>query len=206
MTVFSGANGSFVVTGTDPNTPVQALTFTATQSGAPALTVLTVTKIDSTSSRVSFTAPVLPVGQVLTASITLTITAKNSSGVVSAASFTTVTVKPLPDTVTITAAEYRTSKIRLVITATSSVTSTNVVLKLDPYTCLVPNVAGAAPCPNGVFDPSTLGNTFTNNGGGLYTLTLVGAPEPAIPPAKPLTVRSNLLGASPATALTKISN
>ena len=46
----------------------------------------------------------------------------------------------------------------------------------------------------------------TNNGGGLYTLTLVGAPEPAIPPATPLVVESNLGGVSPPHGLDRIRN
>ena len=29
------------------------------------------------------------------------------------------------------------------------------------------------------YDPALLGNTFTNTGGGIYTLTLAGAPQPA---------------------------
>ena len=114
------------------------------------------------------------------------------------------TVKPIPDAVLITNAEYRTGKIRLVVTASTNVVSPNVVLTLDPYVCAVPNVAGAPPCPNGSFDPSTIGNTFTNNGGGLYTMTLVGAPEPAVPPALPLKARSNLGGVSPAHGLDRI--
>ena len=204
IAVFSGANGSFIVTGTDPNAvPAVPLTFTVTQAGVPALTGLTVTQLTPTSARVNFTAPVLPVGQVTSSVVTLTITARNTALLVSAPEFTTVTVTPIPDIVTITNAEYRTGKVRLVMTASSSVNSPNVVLKLNPYACAVPNVAGAPPCPGGIFDPATIGNTFTL-AGGVYTLTLVGAPEPAIPPATPLTVTSNLNGTSPAHGLDRI--
>ena len=45
---------------------------------------------------------------------------------------------------------------------------------------------------------------FTNNGGGLYSLTLNGVPEPAIPAATPLDVKSNLTGDSGFFALTKV--
>jgi hypothetical protein len=43
---------------------------------------------------------------------------------------------------------------------------------------------------------------FTNNGGGLYIITLVGAPQPGA--GNVLTVRSSLGGVSPASPLTKI--
>jgi hypothetical protein len=206
MTVFSGGASSFIVNGTDPNLPAQALTFTVTQAGVPALTVLTVTQLNATSARVNFTAPVLPVGQVTSSVITLTITARNTSLVSSAAEFTTITVNPLRDNVLITSTEYRTGKQRLAITATSSVVSPNVILKLNPYVCAVPQPVGAPACaqPANTFDPATLGNTFVNNGGGLYTITLVGAPEPAIPPAAPLTVSSNLGMTSPPHGLDRI--
>ena len=200
MTVFSNASGFFIVTGSDPNLPVQPLTFTATQAGAPALTVLTVTPLTSTSARVNFTAPLLPVGQVTSSVITLTITARNTSLVSSAPEFTTITVKPLRDNVLITSTEYRTGKARLTVNASSSVTSPNVVLKLNPYVCASPTVG--APCPGGVFDPATIGNTLANNGGGLYTIILVGAPQPG--PGTPLTVTSNLGTTSPPHGLDRI--
>jgi hypothetical protein len=52
------------------------------------------------------------------------------------------------------------------------------------------------------FDPANLGSVFTNTGAGTYTLTLVGAPEPALPPATPIVVKSNLGGTSLSTAIT----
>jgi hypothetical protein len=207
ISVFSGANGSIAVSGTDPGG--LKLTFTVTQAGAPALLNLRQTSATNASAVWSFTAPPLPLGQVIPSVINLTITAKNSAGAVSAQEFTTVTINPLPDIVGITIAEYRTTRQRLDITATSNIVSPNVVLKLNPYVCQVkaaPCVANAA----GVWmynpDPAAggAGNTFTNTGGGLYTITLVTAPEPAIPPATPLTVTSNLNGASAPSALTRI--
>jgi hypothetical protein len=104
----------------------------------------------------------------------------------------TVTFTPLPDTDTITVAEYRTLKQRLDVTAVSSVVNPNVVLTLQPYT-----TTGGA-----VFDPATVGNALTNNGAGNYTITLVGVPQPG--PAATLVVKSNIGGSSAPTALTKL--
>jgi hypothetical protein len=192
QSLFSGAAGSFAVTGTDPNVPAEALTFSVTQTGAPALVNLRVTSAGPASATVSFTAPTLPAGQVTSSVVNLTITATNAGGIPSLPEFTTVTVAPLPDTVAVTAAQYRLGKRRLDITATSTVVSPNVVLTLQPFL----TVTGTT------FDPTALGNTFTNTGGGIYTLTLVAVPEPAISPAKPIVVKSNLGGVSPATAIT----
>ncbi|TMB33878.1 MAG: hypothetical protein E6J61_04675 [Deltaproteobacteria bacterium] len=190
ITLFSGAPGTLPVTGTDPNVPAQALTFTAVQTGAPALVNLQVTSTGPSSANITFTAPVLPVGQVLPSTINLTLTATNTGGAVSLAEFTTVTVQPLPDAVTVTSAQYRLGKQRLDITASSSVVSPNVVLTLQPYLTI-----------NGTtFTPPAA--TFTNTGGGLYTITVVGGPEPAIAPAKPIIVKSNIGGTSPATGIT----
>jgi hypothetical protein len=125
--------------------------------------------------------------------VTLSITATNTGGAVSAPTSTTVTVKPIPDNITITSAQYRLSKQRLSITATSSVVSPNVVLTLQPYVT-----------KSGVtFDPSVLGATLTNTGAGNYTLVLVGAPEPALPPATPIVLTSNLGASSAPSAITE---
>jgi len=55
-------------------------------------------------------------------------------------------------------------------------------------------------------DPAAggVGNVFTNNGGGLYILDMVGAPEPAVPPAVPIVVKSSLGGSSVPTGITKL--
>jgi len=144
---------------------------------------------------VSFIAPTLPAGTIVPAVVTLTITATNTGGAASAPEFTTVTVNPIADSIIVTSAVYRTTKQRLVITATSSVVSPNVILTLQPFL-----TTGGT-----IFDPTALGNTFTNTGGGLYTLTLVGAPEAAVPPATPLRITSNL-GGSAISGLTLIRN
>jgi hypothetical protein len=205
ISVFSGASSSFGISGSDPAGLV--LTFNVTQSGTPALTSLSVVSTSPSTATVFFTAPILPVGQVVPSVVTLTITATNSGGATSAPVSTTVTINPLPDLVAVTAAEYRTSKQRLDITATSSVVSPNVVLTLQPYVTDTGAVYNPDPAAGG------LGNVFTNTGGGIYTITLVGAPRPACGnpagyqtpcPATPIDVRSNLNGDSGFVSLTRI--
>ena len=199
ISVASGANGSFVISGTDPNSPpMTPLTFTVTQAGAPALTGLTVTNqacsplvAGQTCAKVTFTAPVLPVAQVLPSVINLTIKATNTLGQASLDEFTTVTVNPLADTVNITNAEYRTGKQRLIITATSNVISPNVILTLQPYATTTAGVTFTPP-----------DGTLTNGGGGLYTITLVGPPQPAA--GLVLQVKSNHGGLSPFHALDRV--
>ena len=103
LTLFSGAAGSLAVTGSDPNVPAAVpLFFAATQAGAPALTNFTVTQGPNppgTSATITFNAPVLPLGQVTTSTVNLTITATNTANLVSAPEFTSVTVQPLPDVI-----------------------------------------------------------------------------------------------------------
>ncbi|HET7784933.1 MAG TPA: hypothetical protein VFL36_03105 [Myxococcales bacterium] len=190
ISVFSGANGSFGVSATDPQNEV--VTFAVTQSGAPALLNLAVTNNPNNSGTVTFTAPTLPLGQVTSTTVTVSVTATNTGGATSLPESMTVTINPLPDAVTVQTADYRTSKQRLDLTATSSVISPNVTLTLQPYV----TTQGT------VFDPSTLGAVFTNLGGGNYSLTLVGCPEPATPPATPISARSNLGGVSPQVGIT----
>jgi len=190
VTVFSGAATTIPLSGVDPNVPAQLLTFNVTQAGAPALVNLTVTSTGPSTANLTFTAPTLPATQVTSTVIQLTITATNTGGAVSAQEFSTVTVNPLPDSLTITTAQYRTGKQRLDLTVTSSNAAVGaaLIVKLQPYL----TTTGTT------FDPATIGNTLTF-AGGVYTLTLVGAPEPAIPPAKPIIVKDNLGGSSPLT-------
>src|SRR5512140_10295 len=190
LSVFSGANGSFGVSATDPNG--ETVTFAVTQTGAPALLNLAVTNNPNNSGTVTFTAPTLPIGQVTSTTVTVSVTATNTGNATSLPESTTITIKPLPDAVTVQTADYRTSKQRLDLTATSSVVSPNVTLTLLPFV----TTSGA------VYDPTALGAVFTNLGAGNYSLTLVGAPEPAIPPATPISARSNLGGTSPQIGIT----
>jgi hypothetical protein len=213
LTLFSGAAGSMPVTGSDPNLPpALPLVFAATQAGAPPLTNFTVTQGPNppgTGATITFNAPVLPVGQITSNVVNLTITATNSAGVVSAPEFTSVTIKPLPDAISVTGLleQYRINNRRLVLNATSSVVSPNVILKLQPYVTTTGSTYNPDPQAGGV------GNVFTNAGGGVYTLTLNGVPEPACGnpngnvapcPTKPLDIKSNLNGDSGSFALTDI--
>jgi len=186
-TVNSGTPVTLTASCTDPNH--LACTFTWTQtSGTPIVLVPN----PLVAASVSFTVAV-PAGGV-PAVLKFQIVAKNSAGVSSAATTTSVTVNPPPDVVTIATAEYRTGKSRLILTASSSVVSPTVVLTLNPYLTTTGTI----------FNPATLGNTFTNIGAGNYTLTLVGAPEPALPGATPLTASSSAGGISPPQGLTLI--
>jgi hypothetical protein len=142
---------------------------------------------------ISFTRT-LPLGQVVNDVLTFSVIATANGGASSAPVSVTVTVKPVADSVAITNSVYRISKQRLNITATSSIVNPNLTLTLQPYQTALGTT----------FDPSILGVTLTNTGGGIYTLILVGAPQPAASPARPLTVKSSLGGTSPATALTTL--
>ena len=195
FSLFSGANGSFTITGADPNLPAALvpLNFSVANANPTVISITNQVRLTPTSVQVNFTAPILPFGQVTSSVANLTITATNSVGVVSAPVTTTVTVNPVPDAVAITNAEFRTGKQRLIITASSSVISPSVVLKLQPYVTTT----------GSTFNPASSGvDTFTNGGGGLYTITIVGAPMPG--PGPVLVVRSNLGGVSPAHALDRI--
>jgi hypothetical protein len=211
LTLFSGAAGSMAVTGSDPNVLAAVpLFFAATQAGAPALNNFTVTQGPNppgTSATITFNAPVLPLGQVTTSVVNLTITATNTANLVSAPEFTSVTVTPLPDAITPTSAQYRVNNKRLIITANSSVVSPNVNLLLQSYVTITGSVYNPDPAAGGA------GNLFTNNGAGAYTITLNGVPEPACGnpggnttpcPTKSLDIKSNLNGDSGGFALTRI--
>ena len=190
LSVFSGANGSFTVTGADANTPpLVPLTFKFATPTAP-LTGVSVTNPLSTSAKVNFTAPIVPPGPDLVT--TLSITATNSFGLVSSPRLVTITVKPTPDSPLITNAEYRIGQQRLILAATSSAISPNVDLFLMPY----------ATAAGGTFTPVVGADKMANGGGGLYTMTLVGVPQPAA--GAVLQVRSSLGGISPLHALDRL--
>jgi hypothetical protein len=203
ITVVSGNGASFLATGSDPNVPaLLPLTFNVVQTSGPALIGIVVTTNSPTSATVSFTAPV--VAAVSTA--TLSLTATNTAPLTSAAVTVTVTINPPPvgDTVLITAAEYRTGKQRLIITATSNVAG--VTLKLQPYLTTTGAIYNPAPSAGG------LGDTFTF-AAGVFTLDITGAPAPACGnaagyqtpcPSKPLDVLSSGGGDSLPFALTRI--
>ena len=140
------------------------------------------------------------------------VVATNTAGVLSAPSLATITVNPQSDQVNLTTSGYRFGKQRLDLTATDSVVGPNVVVTLLPYLC---QGGVSVQCKGGIFDPARVGNTFTNTGGGLYTLTAIGVPEPAcnapLPGGNinapctmvPLQVKSTLGGVSPLFPLQK---
>jgi hypothetical protein len=191
ISVFSGANGSFTVTGADPNTPaLLPLTFKVATPTAPLTGVFVSNPSTSTSATVKFTAPLIPPGpNVVT---TLSITSTNSFGLISLPRVVTITIKPSPDSPVITNAEYRIGQQRLILAATTTVIDPNVVLTLLPY----PTATG------GTFTPVVGANTMLNGGGGLYTMTLVGVPQPAA--GAHLQISSNLGGISPLHALDRL--
>jgi hypothetical protein len=155
-------------------------TFAWTQVSGPVAAIVSPTA----GASIRFTRT-LPLGQVTNDVFVFTVVG-TANGSASSPVSVTVTVKPVPDGLLVTTAEYRTSKQRLIINITDTLVSPNVVLKLSPYK----TTSGA------IFDPTLLGNTFTNNGAGLYVLTLVGAPQPAAGTANGagLTVTSNIGG------------
>jgi hypothetical protein len=185
----SSTDVSILITGSDPNVPARTpLLFTVAQAPAGTLLFpsagcalgvvqgnLCVTPSGPTSATVSFNAPATP------ASATLTITAINSAGVASTPITTTVTVT---DVFSITAAEYRSNKKRLIVNVTDNTIDPTIQIFLQPYRCEV----AAAPCVQtapGVwtYDPNPanggVGNLFTGGAGGLYVIDVVGVPAPA---------------------------
>jgi hypothetical protein len=214
VTVTSGQTATLNITGTDPaGLPLTfAVTVTPTPSGGT-----TLTQVPPSGATFTLTHTI-PTGgtQVI---FNVTIVATNTAGVSSAPEFTTITVNPTQHLITITSAEYRTGKQRLIINASDALISAAVVMTLQPYVC----EADAAPCklvtagqPWQYF-PSTAaggsGDTFTNNGGGLYILDISGAPRPACNRTgtyatpcsfSPIQAKDNSGGISPFSALTRI--
>lgn len=185
----SSSDVSILITGVDPNAPAQTpLLFTVTQTPAGTLQFpsagcalgtnqgnLCVTPSGPNSATVSFNAPATPV------TVTLTIRAINAGGVFSAPITTTVTVT---DIFSITAAEYRANKQRLIVNVTDNTIDPTIQIFLQPYRC----ETAAAPCVQtapGVwtYDPDPahggVGNLFTGGAGGLYIIDVVGVPAPA---------------------------
>lgn len=185
VSVASGTTATLAaVAAASPN----KLTYAWTQIGGPAQAFQTTN--GGATLQVSH---VVPIGQTAADVLAYTVVATNSAtGAQSRPVTATATFTPAADIERITVAEYRVAKQRLDITAVSSVASAKVVLKLQPYK----TTSGQT------FDPATVGNTLTNNGGGNYSLTVVGVPQPAT--GEGLVVKSNIGGASPPTPLTRI--
>jgi hypothetical protein len=191
ISVVSGASAALTVPGSDQRGKAGApLVFTAGQQGLPALRDLTVIQAPPNGSRITFTAPVLPPGQVTSSTVTLTIKTANSLGQVSAARIVSVTIVPARDQVTITGASYRARTRQLIVTARSSVIAPALELALRSYR----TSAGRT------YEPTA--GSFVNHGGGRYTLTLTGVPRPAT--GKSIRVVSSLSGRSPAHAVERV--
>jgi len=213
ISLFSGAAGTIILTGSDGNNPpLVPLVYTVVQVPAGTLQVLAVTpgpNPPGTGATVTFLAPNLPATQLIPTVVTLTITATNNAGIASAPVTTTVTVNPTQDAITPTSAEYRANQKRLIVQVNDP--NPNVTLRLQPYLTTTGTIYNPDPAAGGV------GNVFTNIGGGVYSLTISGAPAPACNPApgafaipcalSPLDVKSNIQnvpGDSGPFALTKI--
>jgi hypothetical protein len=195
VSLFSGANGLISpITGSDPNVPaLTPLTFNATQVPAGTLNPFTVNQLPPTGATINFTAPILPANQLVPTLVTVCVTATNTANVSSAPQCTTVTVNPVPDVITPASAEYRTGLKRLIITVNDA--NPFVTLKLQPYLTSTGTTYNPDPAAGGV------GNVFTNNNNGTYSLTLNGVPGPACGnaagyqtpcPTAPLDVKSNI--------------
>ena len=187
---------------------VPAPTFAWTQTGGPvnpvALTTVAVapTAPATAASRATFTPTVV-------GTYTFNVTATNANGTSPATTVTVTATAAVVQNIVVTPAEYRIGKQRLVLTATTTdLTVQSIVLqpyKLDDGT---------------TFNPAGLGASFTNTGGGIWTLTVVGAKPPAcnndptryVTPCsqRPLLVTSTGgaagAGTSPQTALDRIRN
>jgi hypothetical protein len=202
------------ITGVDPGG--LPLTFTVTQTGGPVPNIapLTVTQLPPSGATATFQDALAAGAPPVVFSFT--IVATNSAGKQSLPEFTTVTIQNPVDIVTITSAEYRIGKQRLILNATSTATSTQNDLFLNPYACFAPGTPCKQDAVTGVWmynpDPAAggVGNLFTLSGG-LYLIDLVGAPRPACGAtfatpctATPLRVRSSLGGLSAPSALTRI--
>ena len=174
-TVVTGTTVSYTGTCADPNGLACTITWTQVNAGVIDMPVMAT----QTGTSLSFT-PTLGFG-VSAKTMRIQAIATNSAGISSSPVTMNVTVNPIADVVTLTAVEYRVGKQRLSLTATSSVISPKVVLTMDPYV----SAAGNTVVPGAV-------GILLNNGGGLYTLDLVGFPEPR----DVITVRSSLGGAA----------
>jgi len=194
FTVVSAQEARLRATCSDPNRLACTIQWTQINVGVPGVPTVLFPNPSAqmpSGTDIRFTVTLPP--DLITTTILLQAIARNSAGALSVPAFTSVTIMPVPDVVTITSAEFRTGKQRLLLTATSSVVSSAVVLTLQPYLTI-----------NGtIFDPGANG-VFLNTGGGLYTLDLVGVQQPALSPAAPLVVKSNLGGVSPPAAVTRI--
>ncbi len=201
QTVTAGNQVTIVATSNANPTP----TFAWTQTGGPVNPARTQTPSAATAtptSTITFTPNTA-------GTYTFSVKATNANGTSSATVVTITVTATVPTNVTMTT-EYRTGKQRLVLTALTTDVANVTKMVLMPYLTET----------GSMFDPATLGNVYTNGGGGSFTLTLVGAPAPACnlggvygtPCSQtPFTTKSfnaanAVIGTSAPTALQKIRN
>ncbi|WP_374969522.1 PKD domain-containing protein [Terrabacter sp. BE26] len=195
-----------LVTLTASSSSLPAPTWAWTQTAGPASPALTQSPAAATAggtSQLKFT----PTGA---GTYSFTVKATNANGSSPDTTVTVTVTAAVPTNVTLTPVEYRTSKQRLVVTATSTDTTVS-SMRLLPYL----TEKGT------MFDPATLGAanlTVSLVAPGSFTVTAVGAPPPACnlggtyatPCAQtPLTVKSldaagTVIGTSPPSRLDKI--
>jgi hypothetical protein len=155
-------NGSAI----DPNgAAALPLSFQWTQTGGP-----TVALTNANTSAASFTAPAMAQGQPAV-TLTFQLTVIDKLGM-SGTATTQVTVQPIPDIVTITAATYKLSGSKLSVTATSSVTNGVPVLtvhipgKPDVQMTFDPNAKTYSIVPSVIVNPIPGSITVTSSFGG----------------------------------------
>jgi hypothetical protein len=158
------------------------LTFQWTQVSGPAVTL-----VSPTTGTPGFTAPTVAIGSSATIGIQLIVRDQFNASV---PALVTVTVFGGTDAITITAAEYRTGKQRLTVSATSSLATAQLYL-LDP-TQPAPASCAVTPLPSACI-PMTIQ-------AGIPTAVLVGVAQPAS-----VTVVSNL-GGKATSPLLKVRN
>jgi len=142
---------------TDPQG--SALIYLWTQTAGPTVTLFT-----ANSAVATFAAPVIAPDQ---PSATLSFTLKVTNGAnLSTSTQVSLTVKPVPDSISITTAVYKIAKARLTV----NVTDTFVSPKIN-ITCTLPIINPATGKP--------VSGTMTNGLNGLYTINFTGWPLPS---------------------------
>jgi hypothetical protein len=200
VTLSSTAASPVTVIATTASVPAPKITWLQTGGPAVAFTQTPLAATPTATSTLTFTPTVA-------GTYNFSVTATNANGTSPSVAVTITVSASVPTNVAIPAVEYRTSKQRLVFSATTTDLAVNSMV-LQPY--LTENGT--------MFDPATLGAaTLSTTGGGVWNYIGVGVPRPACnltatyatPCAqKPLTVKALTGGAasgtSVATALTNI--
>jgi hypothetical protein len=154
----SGAVVSLNASGsTDPQGGT--LTYKWIQTGGPSVSLA-----NAATAVAGFVAPGIAPGQPA-GTLTFSVTVTSASGLSSTAQIS-VTVRPLPDSITITSAVYKANKARLTVNVTDTAISPNINI-----TCTLP-----------IINPATgkqVSAVMTNGLNGLYTIVFTGWPLPS---------------------------